>query len=42
MPCLKPKLRIVTTSWVPGARPLATPVNACRSSWTVISDVSTM
>ena len=23
MPCLKPKLRIVTTSWLPGARPLA-------------------
>ena len=36
MPCLNPKLRIVTTSRVPGARPLATPVNTCRSSCTVI------
>ncbi len=41
MPCLKPKLRTVTTSCDPGERPPWTFRKAWRSSWTVIADVST-
>ena len=42
MPCLKPKLRMVTTSCGRRAVRASTPVNAWRSSWTVMSDVSTI